>query len=30
MTTPGYANSKLLLMYAIEEICKEALGPDGV
>lgn len=26
--TPNYENSKLLLMYAIEEICKQALGPD--
>lgn len=26
---PNYANSKLLVMYAIEEISKRALGPDG-
>jgi hypothetical protein len=26
---PNYANSKLLLTYAVEEICKRALGPDG-
>lgn len=26
---PNYANSKLLVMYGIEEICKRALGPDG-
>jgi quinol monooxygenase YgiN len=25
----NYGNSKLLLMYAIEEVCKQALGPDG-
>ena len=28
-TEPNYGNSKLLLMYAIEEISKQALGPDG-
>lgn len=26
---PNYANSKLLVMYAIEEISKRALGADG-
>lgn len=26
---PNYAESKLLVMYGIEEICKRALGPDG-
>ncbi|KAI1342577.1 NAD(P)-binding protein [Xylariaceae sp. FL0016] len=26
---PNYANSKLLLMYCVEEISKQALGPDG-
>lgn len=26
---PNYPESKLLLTYAIEEICKQALGPDG-
>lgn len=26
---PNYANSKLLLMYAIDGISKQALGPDG-
>lgn len=26
---PNYGNSKLLVMYAIEEISKRALGPDG-
>lgn len=26
---PNYANSKLLVMYAFEEMCKRALGPDG-
>lgn len=26
---PNYANSKLLVTYAIEKICKLALGPDG-
>lgn len=29
MSSPMYANSKLMLMYAIEELCKMALGPDG-
>lgn len=27
--SPNYAESKLLLMYATEKICKLALGPDG-
>jgi hypothetical protein len=27
-TEPNYANSKLLLMYGVVEICKQALGPD--
>lgn len=26
---PNYANSKLLVMYTIEEISRLALGPDG-
>jgi hypothetical protein len=26
---PNYANSKLLLTYAVEEICKQAVGPSG-
>lgn len=26
---PNYANSKLLVMYAIEEISKRSVGPDG-
>ncbi|PYI02921.1 putative short chain dehydrogenase/ reductase [Aspergillus sclerotiicarbonarius CBS 121057] len=26
---PNYANSKLLLTYAVEEICKRAAGPNG-
>ena len=26
---PNYANSKLLLTYAVEEICKQAVGSDG-
>ncbi|KAF2241167.1 NAD(P)-binding protein [Trematosphaeria pertusa] len=26
---PNYANSKLLLTYAVEEICKKAVEPDG-
>ncbi|KAJ5496621.1 NAD(P)-binding protein [Penicillium fimorum] len=26
---PNYANSKLLLTYAVEEICKRAVGPNG-
>jgi hypothetical protein len=26
---PNYANSKLLIMYTIEEISRLALGPDG-
>ncbi|KAH8805422.1 putative short chain dehydrogenase/ reductase [Xylogone sp. PMI_703] len=29
LSTPSYDNSKLFLMYAVEEICKQALGPDG-
>ncbi|KAI9692845.1 MAG: hypothetical protein M1822_004839 [Bathelium mastoideum] len=28
-TEPNYANSKLLVMYAIEEISKQAIGSDG-
>lgn len=28
-TQPNYGNSKLLVMYAIEEISKQALGSDG-
>lgn len=28
-TEPNYANSKLVMMYGVEEICKRALGPDG-
>jgi hypothetical protein len=26
---PNYANSKILAMYAFDEICKQALGSDG-
>ncbi|KAK2609480.1 hypothetical protein N8I77_002977 [Diaporthe amygdali] len=26
---PNYGDSKLLMMYAIKEICERALGPDG-
>ncbi|KAF1934743.1 putative short chain dehydrogenase/ reductase [Clathrospora elynae] len=26
---PNYANSKLLITYAVEEICNKAVGPDG-
>jgi hypothetical protein len=28
-TEPNYANSKLVLMYGVEEICKRSLGPNG-
>jgi NAD(P)-dependent dehydrogenase (short-subunit alcohol dehydrogenase family) len=28
-TQPNYANSKLLVMYAIDKISKQALGPNG-
>jgi hypothetical protein len=26
---PNYANSKLLLTYAVENVCKKAVGQDG-
>lgn len=26
---PNYANSKLMLMYAIEEMCRRGVGEDG-
>ncbi|KAF4632902.1 hypothetical protein G7Y89_g5222 [Cudoniella acicularis] len=26
---PNYANSKLLVMYAVNELCRLAMGPDG-
>jgi hypothetical protein len=28
-TQPNYGVSKLMLMYAVEEICKRAVGADG-
>jgi hypothetical protein len=26
---PNYANSKLMLTYAVEQLCERAVGPDG-
>lgn len=27
--SPNYAESKLMLTYAVEKLCEKAVGPDG-